>query len=47
MEKFTLTITTQAVDLISSMFDDIGIEGIGNRRRQCAPDREGDKGDVY
>ena len=27
-KKFTLTTTTQAVDLISSMFDDIGIEGI-------------------
>ena len=27
-KKFTLTTTTEAVDLISSMFDDIGIEGI-------------------
>lgn len=27
-KKFTLTTTTQAVDLISSMLDDIGIEGI-------------------
>ena len=27
-KKFTLTTTTQAVELISSMFDDIGIEGI-------------------
>ncbi len=28
MEKFTLTTTTEAVDLVSSMFDEIGIEGI-------------------
>lgn len=28
MEKFTLTTTTQAVDLVSSMLDDIGIEGV-------------------
>ena len=43
-KKFTLTTTTQAVDLISSMFDDIGIEGIeiednvpltGRRQRGC------------
>lgn len=27
-KKFTLTTTTEAVDLVSSMFDDIGIEGI-------------------
>lgn len=27
-KKFTLTTTTEAVDLISSMFDEIGIEGI-------------------
>ena len=27
-KKFTLTTTTDAVDLVSSMFDDIGIEGI-------------------
>ncbi len=27
-KKFTLTTTTEAVDLISGMFDDIGIEGI-------------------
>ncbi|MDD6456008.1 MAG: 50S ribosomal protein L11 methyltransferase, partial [Lachnospiraceae bacterium] len=27
-KKFTLNTTTAAVDLISSMFDDIGIEGI-------------------
>ena len=27
-KKFTLTITTQAVDLVSSMLDDIGIEGV-------------------
>ena len=27
-KKFTLKTTTQAVDLVSSMFDDIGIEGI-------------------
>ena len=27
-KKFTLTTTTEAVDLISSMFNDIGIEGI-------------------
>ncbi len=27
-KKFTLTTTTQAVDLVSSMFDEIGIEGI-------------------
>lgn len=27
-KKFTLTTTTQAVDLISSLFDEIGIEGI-------------------
>ena len=27
-EKFTLTTTTAAVDLISSMLDEIGIEGI-------------------
>ena len=26
--KFTLTTTTQAVDLISAAFDEIGIEGI-------------------
>ena len=26
--KFTLTTTTQAVDLVSAMFDEIGIEGI-------------------
>ena len=27
-KKFTLTTTTQAVDLISNLFDEIGIEGI-------------------
>ena len=27
-KKFTLTTTTEAVDLVSSMFDEIGIEGI-------------------
>ena len=27
-KKFTLTTTTAAVDLVSSMFDEIGIEGI-------------------
>lgn len=27
-KKFTLTTTTEAVDMVSSMFDDIGIEGI-------------------
>lgn len=27
-QKFTLTTTTAAVDLISSMLDEIGIEGI-------------------
>ena len=27
-KKFTLKTTTQAVDLVSSMFDEIGIEGI-------------------
>ena len=27
-KKFTLTTTTQAVDLVSSMLDDIGIEGV-------------------
>ena len=27
-KKFTLTTTTGAVDLISSMFDEIGIQGI-------------------
>ena len=26
--KFTLTTTTEAVDLVSSLFDEIGIEGI-------------------
>lgn len=26
--KFTLTTTTAAVDLVSSLFDEIGIEGI-------------------
>lgn len=28
VEKFTLTTTTEAVDLVSSMLDDVGIEGI-------------------
>ena len=27
-KKFTLTTTTEAVDLVSSMLDDVGIEGI-------------------
>ena len=27
-KKFTLTTTTEAVDLISSMLDDLGVEGI-------------------
>ena len=27
-KKFTLTTTTEAVDFVSSMFDEIGIEGI-------------------
>ena len=27
-QKFTLTTTTEAVDLVSSMFDEIGIAGI-------------------
>ena len=27
-KKFTLTTTTEAVDLVSCMFDEIGIEGI-------------------
>ena len=45
MEKFTLTTTTQAVDLVSSMLDDIGIEGVeiednvrsrSGRPRECS-----------
>lgn len=44
-KKFTLTTTTEAVDLVSSMFDDIGIEGIEiedniplteKRQRECS-----------
>ena len=27
-KKFTLTTTTEAVDLVSSILDDVGIEGI-------------------
>ena len=27
-KKFTLTTTTEAVELVSSMLDDVGIEGI-------------------
>ena len=33
-QKFTLTTTTAAVDLISSMLDEIGIEGIDVYKRQ-------------
>lgn len=34
-KKFTLTTTTEAVDLVSSMFDEIGIEGI--EIEDCVP----------
>ena len=33
-KKFTLTTTTQAVDLVSSMLDDIGIEGAHDAMRK-------------
>ena len=44
--KFTLTTTTAAVDLVSCMFDEIGIEGI-EIEDKVPPDRGGDQGHVY
>ena len=44
-KKFTLKTTTQAVDLVSSMFDEIGIEGI--EIEDNIPLTGGDEGNVH
>ena len=45
-KKFTLTTTTEAVDLVSSMLDDVGIEGIEVEDNVPLTEKE-TKGNVY
>ena len=45
-KKFTLKTTTEAVDLISSMFDEIGIEGIEIEDNVPLTEKR-DKGNVH